>query len=899
MADPRFHGPTGTSDRDRLYILCYDHTDWHCGRFNTDYIFGRHFFCDHAIPYLKYPALKIGNQFGGGYYDYLASLTHDMDKYRFQELLRLIREHQCDLVGGTYSQPISAFLNEEVAIRQFTYGLDSIEKYTGIRVRYYAFSENTGWYYLPQILNDFGFEGALLRSHYQPMGYPAECDTSFVDWVGPDNSRIETIPSYEHDNLRVGQHGLSNSEAAFMNWYQYVEEIETLPTVLDNLNRYYDEKKEQGIDYVVMASVEDFNWHVTFDQLFPMLDEIDPKHEKYCFVTLEEVIGILKANHCPKPAFDPKPNLWSFAHNAGYIGGLLTQMNTLVAGKITGAETLTAFAAVVGKALPSVEEKIDFAYKQHLCAEAHDGYEVPETTDIAIHQLMDANRAVTAVQEQALQQLTENIQSTPDSIAIFNTQCYDRTEPVQVAVPHRLGYRVCAIYDPQNCPVAFDILTVNEQETVVSFLASVPAFGHSVYRLQRSPGTDKCTMLPIDQQDFTAVSPSGTLVIKDRHLQGIFNCTGEQIIEQIDLSAVIYDLDCPSNEQFYKATGAVTEICEGKTAVHITTAGMIGAEPFQIVYTVYKSYSAIDVTVSYTCNHSVGIGTPPHSQGEAWGESNENFRHRRLNINLKPAFSFAPSADRNTLDYPPRDPVYYNEQVNLTRYTPFYPEEFKRENDFNTFQSAPHIPERHIYDINSRYWAVLSDQPGNKGLIVCAKGNEIMTYDGWEWSFVQLQATKYVSSVFRFGKERNELLGENLPEKVYRHQYRLVPHNGKLSTTEYMVNGKKADVHRMGLDFNVPFIVRYCPDMHGSLPLSYQYICPLSLEGTAATTVKSVDDAVYVRIYEYAGTCHPLSEPLSCVSMDYRQKRPDTSCLEPYKIITYTTSTSPERLESK
>lgn len=50
MSSPRFHGPTGADDQNKLYILCYDYTDRHCGRFSTDYIFDRHLFCDHAIP---------------------------------------------------------------------------------------------------------------------------------------------------------------------------------------------------------------------------------------------------------------------------------------------------------------------------------------------------------------------------------------------------------------------------------------------------------------------------------------------------------------------------------------------------------------------------------------------------------------------------------------------------------------------------------------------------------------------------------------------------------------------------------------------------------------------------------------------------------------------------------
>lgn len=127
MEQSPWKGPGGKSDSDRLYILCYDHTDWHCGRFSTEYIFGRHFYAGHQIPLMKYPRLKIGNQFGGGYYDWLATLDDTQNAFFFSSLQKLIKTYHCDIVGGTYSQPVSAFLPEETAIRQFTYGLEAIK----------------------------------------------------------------------------------------------------------------------------------------------------------------------------------------------------------------------------------------------------------------------------------------------------------------------------------------------------------------------------------------------------------------------------------------------------------------------------------------------------------------------------------------------------------------------------------------------------------------------------------------------------------------------------------------------------------------------------------------------------------------------------------------------------
>ena len=890
MEQSPWKGPGGKGDSDRLYILCYDHTDWHCGRFSTEYIFGRHFYAGHQIPLMKYPRLKIGNQFGGGYYDWLATLDDTQNAFFFSSLQKLIKTYHCDIVGGTYSQPVSAFLPEETAIRQFTYGLEAIKKHTGVDVKCYAFSENTGWYYLPQILHDFGFTGSLLRSHYQPMGYPAEYTASLVNWTGPDGSKIDCVPGYKGDNLRVGQHGMSKSEAYFLDWCQLTDaEKEPQSTLLDNLNRYFDEKKSAGVDFVVMATVEDAHWGVQFDKLLPMLEEADPQGEKYRFVTLEEVVGLIRDSGYVPEDFDPRPNQWSFAHNAGYVGGLLTQWNAEIAYRLSAAETLAAFANQFCGENIQAQDAIDHAYKQHLNAEAHDGYEVPETTWTAVQQLLDASRTLKPILRQGVGSLCSHIAEHEDGVVLFNTLSFPRREPVTAEVPRRPGYALTALRAASGEAVPFDVLRTEEETVHIAFIGEIPAFGHAVYLLERAPGADACTLTDRPADTSVVETPYCRVSVEDGRLAGICGADGVPVLEGLDLSANYYHLEDETVEEFLRSEGRVFSVKEGATQIQIGIRGLLGGENFAIGLTLYRAHPAVDMDVSFTCENNIGIGTPLHSQGEAWGEANGNTRQRRMNLNLRPAFAVcADGGRRGEPDYPLYAPEAYNDQVNLTRYTPFYPEAFRRENDFNTLRSQPDIPDLHIYDVNSRYWADLSDKNSGLGMIMCTKGNAIMIYDGCDWSFVQLQASKYVPSVFQFSKDREEFLGKAIPAREYQWHYRLFIHGAPQSLTDYDVAGGKLDAHRAGVAFNQPLICVHNPHSSGTLPLRHSYLEGFDVEGTVSTMVTQRDGGLAVRLYEYQGKHHPLpAAPVSALSMDLSAPRPLAGDIAPYKIVTY------------
>lgn len=58
---------------------------------------------------------------------------------------------------------------------------------------------------IPQIINGFGFDGAIMRTHFMMYGYNPTFNYPIGLWEGIDGSRISTIPTYEGEGAALGK----------------------------------------------------------------------------------------------------------------------------------------------------------------------------------------------------------------------------------------------------------------------------------------------------------------------------------------------------------------------------------------------------------------------------------------------------------------------------------------------------------------------------------------------------------------------------------------------------------------------------------------------------------------------------------------------------------------------
>lgn len=860
-------GPTGETDKDRLYILLYDHSDYHAGEYPIDYIF-EHYFDQYSALMEEYPDLVLGNQYGGSFYDYLEE-NAEYKTYADKLKNYITGNDRVNVIGGTYSQAISFWLPEESAIRQFTYGIRGIEDFTGKKVNYFAYSENTGFSYLPQILNDFGIKGAITRTHYAPLGHTPTIDGSMVNWVGIDGSKIKAIPTYNGDNLRTDYAGMHLSEATFIDWLKWTG-LPQQPTRLDEINKYYSDKKKQGIEYVVLTVIED----TIFSETKPLLDQIkaaDPEGKKYIFTTAEEVFDIIDGK-VELQDFAPKPNDWSISMNTGYYGDKAIRKTTETARLITDTEALYSFLKLSNPAAAAedITEQIDKAYQEQLRAEAHGMYEVPEIMGNHLQQLLSAEGYVLPIQEQSLTELNKNINNPydGDSLVIYNTQNYDRKELVtqQITIPK--GKRLTAIEDAsagENVP--FEVSNIVEKsatlQLTVSFVSDIKGYSHKVYHIEVGDGEQVVTMTEkADAQNGATVKGNGyTLTIgANGEISSLVTDSGQKIISTVNgngglyFTGNFYSITDNTYGSMQRSSAKLAGVYEGDVSTRIIAEGSISDQPIYTIITVYKDLPYSDIKIIANIEQGVGIGTVPAAQHEAWGEGNTNSRQKKLNVNFKPDFQLGGAFAEDTLtsQYKLYDYEAYNKAVNVSRYTPYYPEQYQRASELTMLTSEPTQNTNHVYDILSKYYIDVSDTDGSRGLSIMLKGGAGLTYDGNTLSLVMGQSTSYNQIANSSMSQKFTINGKEYAGNNYW-EYRILPHDEKSSTTDIAAGGEQLDLLKLGMSYNAPLIVSETTKTEGALPAEYQYLTANIGDSVIVSNLTTTTNGVFARTFEYKG----------------------------------------------
>jgi alpha-mannosidase len=129
------------------------------------------------------------------------------DPEAYREVQRYLADSRMNarvtLVGGTFAQPYGWAISGESNIRQLQHGLQRIHRhFPSAAVNVYAVQEPCWASCLPQILLSLGFKGASLKNASTAWGgYSAGFDAELVNWIGPDQTSIQTVPRYACEQL--------------------------------------------------------------------------------------------------------------------------------------------------------------------------------------------------------------------------------------------------------------------------------------------------------------------------------------------------------------------------------------------------------------------------------------------------------------------------------------------------------------------------------------------------------------------------------------------------------------------------------------------------------------------------------------------------------------------------
>ena len=410
LADEAVAGERGKETSTPLYLLTYDHGGL--------VLWGREHFAAHlksAASWLdRYPSFKIGLDNEAYTYDKLA----EEDPTLLEEIRRYLRSYRGRFGIGTctYGQPLSVFVNEESNIRQIGYALAADRDHFGCAPDVYLMSEHAMHSQMPQILNGFGFAGAIMRTHYMMYGYNPTFDAAIGWWIGLDNSRIATIPTYKGQGAQFGRTTVDN-------WILTRYPGDNAPKSLADFKREFSR-----IQPLLATRADDAGLRKE-----ELVKEYEGK-PGYRWILLEEILPNFPA---PEKEFRTASNDFVVRMPWGYCGNEIWNTSRRAEIAVLTAERLAAIEHMVGG--QDRHRELEQAWKDLLVAQHHD-IQICGLLSDARRFLPRSIETSQSVTESSLRFLASRMSGDKPQIVVFNPVSWLRKEWVRVPVSLPRGW---------------------------------------------------------------------------------------------------------------------------------------------------------------------------------------------------------------------------------------------------------------------------------------------------------------------------------------------------------------------------------------------------------------------------------------------------------------------------
>jgi len=550
---------TTSADPGSMYMLTYDHGGlvlW-----GTDH-FAK--YLHSAIEWLdRYPGFKIGLDNEAFTYDFLKQ----NDTALLGELKSYLKKYNGRFGIGTctYGQPLSQFINEESNIRQIEYALETDQSVFQYTPSVYLMSEHAMHSQIPQILNGFGFKGAIMRTHFMMYGYNPTFNSPIGWWIGQDGSRIPTIPTYKGEGSGFGWVTEDNLILTRYPGPECNEPLEAFRKKFSNINPLLATRaddsglRQEGL-------VKEYEGKPGYKWL--LLDEIFPNFP----IPVDEYKTLPDDFHVRMP--------W------GYCGNEIWNMSRQAEVKILTAERMAAIASLLGSETHEIELKK--SWKNLLVAQHH---------DIQICGILEDSRrflpASIEISDSVIHSSMKYISSRMQGgnlaqITIFNPLSWPRKEWINVTVSLPDNVKNIAVQKGEE-PVPFEILSSEhfkeQKRTLMNILVQVyiPALTfQSLAVVKAKQPQQPSKSVEIDKENLRITTPFWIISLdKNGGISGIKNrITGREMLK-VGRSAYFAGV---INGQAVESSGKwdMDSVTVNNNQLTIHEEGTIGPVPYRL-----------------------------------------------------------------------------------------------------------------------------------------------------------------------------------------------------------------------------------------------------------------------------------------------------------------------------
>lgn len=506
-----------------------------------------------------------------------------------------------EYVNPSFAQSYMFNISGESVIRQFDYGIRKIrEHFPGAIFSTYSVEEPCFTSALPQILKSFGFQFASLKNPNTCWGgYSRAFGGELVNWVGPDGTKIITVPRYEIEHLDPHS-----------TW-------QTIASV--NSPEYVNAALKYGITHPVGMCLQDAGWKIG-----PWLRDGKKTYNPYEYVTWREYFHNV-ATQSPKLnwSFSQEDVLVSLVWGSQILQKLAQQVRTSE-NKIIQAEKIASLSSVYAKGLwPGTA--FDNAWRTLLLSQHHDCWIVPYNggkgnswADKVDSWTANSNTKSDSIISKSINLLDAGKKGHHWSIRIFNTLGIEQSGLVTVNLPESLKDKDVVICDEKKRKVPSQILYKDEMRKIL-FRATAPSVGFNTYTLEAKKGKQTGGARVSIQAD------GSYLLESDIYRLTVDPCKGGVIRSLIDKELGDREFVDQTNDRrfneirgfFYKDgkyyssadnTAKCQVIEKGPLRVRLEICGTIAGQHFTQIVSLAQGEQRIDLHLKIDWKDNPGIG---------------------------------------------------------------------------------------------------------------------------------------------------------------------------------------------------------------------------------------------------------------------------------------------------
>ncbi len=383
----------------------------------------------------------------------------------YAKFKKIASSSRIEFVNATLSQPYMYNISGESIIRQLAHGAERLKKhFPEVKLTTYSAEEPCFTSCLPQILKSFGYKYAVLKSPNTCWGgYTTAYGGELVNWVGPDGTKLLTVPRYACEKLG------NNVWTTIAN---------------DNSDEYLEACKKAGIIHPVGMCFQDAGWNNG-----PWLGTGDNVKNNSVYQTWRGYIEDITSGGTTDDWDFTQENIQPGLVWGSQVLQQIAQQVRASENNLIMAEKINAMNYILEGDLTADSILRDAWYSLAL-SQHHDSWIVPynklpqgKTWAQAVSQWTKKTDSI-AQKIMNYKQGRDSDQSV-NTIRVTNTTSVVREELVETVFPLDYASKNLHLIDENNNSIPIH-KTIKNNELHIQFMATVPSFGFSIYRIKHS-----------------------------------------------------------------------------------------------------------------------------------------------------------------------------------------------------------------------------------------------------------------------------------------------------------------------------------------------------------------------------------------------------------------------------